>query len=144
MVCQWCLNSSVFSPVTGTFHRVIIELFLKREEMFCGRTAAIYIKTICYHGDIHLSFFEIFLEQNVFVHNQYKAHTFKIYWCLLLSLFEVSRLAGLHQRLYSILHILSYVGACLRSHGAEKASETYCRKRITMFVGTWCSRYYTD
>lgn len=41
---------------------------LKEAEMFCRRTAAIYIKTICYHGDIHPSSFEIFLEQNVFVH----------------------------------------------------------------------------
>lgn len=50
------------------FHGVMPRLFLKEAEMFCRRTAAIYIKTICYHGDIHPSSFEIFLEQNVFVH----------------------------------------------------------------------------
>lgn len=109
-----CFASSlVFSqmPVPGTFHGVMPRLFLKGAEMFCRRTAAIYIKTICYHGDIHPSSFEIFLEQNVFVHIHTESRTkhnhtvyYSTVWIILiffLSVFKFRNLSCEHKKVKS-------------------------------------------
>lgn len=88
-----CFASSlVFSqmPVPGAFHGVMPRLFLKGAEMFCRRTAAIYIKTICYHGDIHPSSLRYFwnrmylctytLNPELNTTTQYITQLYQFYW----------------------------------------------------------------
>ncbi len=108
-----CFASSlVFSqmPVPGAFHGVMPRLFLKRAEMFCRRTAAIYIKTICYHGDIHPSSLRYFwnrmylctytLNPELNTNRQYITQLYGFYWYYW-SLFKFRNLTCEHKKVKS-------------------------------------------